>query len=58
MARERQKTSSTRLEHLQLLQDAVAHRAAENLALGIDWSRLASSEAPSEWLEGDEPKPF
>ncbi len=46
------------LEHLQLLQDALARREAEGLAAQIDWSRLADAEPPAEWLEGDEPKPF
>jgi hypothetical protein len=57
MAREHRKPSPI-LGHLQLLQEAVAHREAEKLALGIDWSRLASSEAPAEWLKGHQPKPF
>ncbi|HEX9730876.1 MAG TPA: hypothetical protein VGG06_02700 [Thermoanaerobaculia bacterium] len=46
------------LEHLQLLQDALARQEAENLAAQIDWTRVAKTEPPAEWLEGDEPKPF
>lgn len=46
------------LEHLQRLQDALARREAEGLAAQIDWSRLGAAAPPTEWLEGDEPKPF
>lgn len=46
------------LEHLQLLQDALARQEAESLATRIDWSRVAKTEPPAEWFEGDEPKPF
>ncbi len=46
------------LEHLQMLQDALARQEAEGLASEIDWSRLAKTAPPAEWLEGDEPKPF
>ncbi len=46
------------LEHLQLLQDAIARQEAERLAAKIDWSRFANAVPPEQWLDGDEPKPF
>jgi prevent-host-death family protein len=46
------------LDHLQLLQDALARQEAEGLAAKIDWSHLENAEPPALWLEGDEPKPF
>ena len=46
------------LEHLRLLQDALAYQEAEKLATRINWSRVTKTEPPVQWLEGDEPKPF
>jgi prevent-host-death family protein len=47
------------LEHLEVLQDALARHAAEKLASQIDWDRVVTESPPSpQWLDGDEPKPF
>ena len=47
------------LEHMELLQDALARQEAEKIASGIDWDRLAKNHPPAkEWFDGDEPKPF
>ena len=47
------------LEHLELLQDALARQEAERIASGIDWDRLIKNHPPAQkWFDGDEPKPF
>lgn len=47
------------LEHMELLQDALARQQAEKIASGIDWDRLTKNHPPAqEWFDGDEPKPF
>ena len=47
------------MEHLEVLQDALARQQAEKLAGQIDWDRVVRERPPaSEWFDGDEPKPF
>jgi PHD/YefM family antitoxin component YafN of YafNO toxin-antitoxin module len=47
------------LEHMEVLQDALARQEAEKIAAQIDWGRLAKSHAPAQqWFDGDEPKLF
>ena len=47
------------LEHLAVLQDALARQEAEKHAGQIDWDHLVKQRPPApEWFDGDEPKPF
>lgn len=47
------------LEHLELMREALANQEAERLAAQLDFSKLSrSSQPPTAWFEGDEPKPF
>jgi prevent-host-death family protein len=47
------------LEHMEVLQDALARQEAEKIAAQVDWVGLARSHPPAqEWFDGDEPKPF
>ena len=47
------------LEHLDVLQDALARHEAEKLAGKIDWDHMVKQHPPSpEWFDGDEPKLF
>lgn len=43
------------LEHLELLQEVLAHQAVEHLAAQIDWDRLhKTSQPPQAWFEEDD----
>ena len=47
------------VEYLELLQELLAQREAEQLAAQVNWTQVAqASPPPQQWFEGDEPKPF
>lgn len=47
------------LEYLELLQDLLACREAEQLAEHMDWDRLVQAlPPPQNWFGGEEAKPF
>jgi hypothetical protein len=47
------------VEYLELLREFLAQQEAEQRAAQVDWAQMAQvSPPPSQWFEGDEPKPF
>lgn len=47
------------LEHLEVLQDALARQEADRVAKEIDWDTVVKTyRPPQEWFDNDEPKPF
>ena len=47
------------LEYLELLEEMLPRREAEQLAGRLDWDELVKTSAPPQgWFDGDEPKPF
>jgi hypothetical protein len=47
------------VEYLELLREFLAQQEAEQRAAQVDWAHMAQvSPPPSQWFEGDEPKPF
>lgn len=47
------------LEYLELLQDMLTRKEAEQLAARLDWEPLLkASPPPQDWFDIEEPKPF
>jgi prevent-host-death family protein len=47
------------LEHLEVLQEALAWQEVEKLAAQIDWDHAVKTlRPPQAWFDGDEPNPF
>lgn len=47
------------LEHLEILEDALAMEEAQRISRQLDWARLVKENPPpQEWFDRDEPKPF
>jgi len=47
------------LEYLEILEEMLTRREAEELAGRLDWDELVKTAAPPQtWFDGEEPKPF